>query len=117
MPRVQGHVSLDLPDIDTVMVQHLERIEHLLEEHLKRAIPAEGLLTLQQAMAWLKLGEGTVGELFRTGKIRAFRVGTDWRVSVKELERWAAEQQAKAQGKVKSKADRKGDGVLEAAGA
>lgn len=49
----------------------------------------EPLLTVQEVADRMKVTPRTVGDWIRHDKLRAIKVGRDWRVSVKDLEAFA----------------------------
>lgn len=49
----------------------------------------EPLLTVQEVADRMKVTPRTVGDWIRHDKLRAIKVGRDWRVSVKDLETFA----------------------------
>lgn len=49
----------------------------------------EPLLTVQEVADRMKVTPRTVGDWIRHDKLRAIKVGRDWRVSVKDLESFA----------------------------
>jgi excisionase family DNA binding protein len=48
------------------------------------------LLTVSDLCGYLKLNRSAVYRLIKSGKLRGFRVGGDWRVDRDEIERWRA---------------------------
>jgi putative molybdopterin biosynthesis protein len=46
------------------------------------------ILTLAEAAAMLRIGERTAYDLARQGRIPAAKVGGQWRIRVRDLERW-----------------------------
>ena len=53
---------------------------------------SEGVLTLAEVAAYLKLTERTIYRLASAKKIPAFKVGGVWRFSLQEIERWIRNQ-------------------------
>lgn len=52
----------------------------------------EGVLTLAEVAAYLKVTERTIYRLASAKKIPAFKVGGVWRFSLQEIERWIRNQ-------------------------
>jgi excisionase family DNA binding protein len=49
------------------------------------------LLTVHETAEHLKVKESTIRAWIRTGKLRAIKFGREWRVTVKDLERFLNE--------------------------
>jgi excisionase family DNA binding protein len=49
-------------------------------------------LTVGELSDLLQIHRTTIYRLLREGKLPGFRVGSDWRFSVEEIERWQREQ-------------------------
>ena len=45
----------------------------------------EGLLTFQEAMAYLKISRSTMYRFLRDGTLRGFKVGAHWRFNKEQL--------------------------------
>ena len=45
-------------------------------------------MTTSEVAAYLRVGRLTVYKMVRTGKLPAFRIGSDYRFSVEEIDRW-----------------------------
>jgi len=45
-------------------------------------------MTASEVAAYLRVGRLTVYKMVRTGKLPAFRIGSDYRFSVEEIDRW-----------------------------
>ena len=52
----------------------------------------EDLMTLEDLCYKLKISEGTAYKLLRTGAIKAFRVGTRWKIPSDAVKKFIAEQ-------------------------
>jgi excisionase family DNA binding protein len=50
------------------------------------------ILTVKEVCKLLHVHPSTIYKLTKTGKIPAFRIGTDWRFRSDVIERWTAEQ-------------------------
>lgn len=50
------------------------------------------ILTTKEAAAWLRIHPATLYRQARDGKIPSFRMGSDYRFSVRQLEEWTREQ-------------------------
>ncbi len=46
------------------------------------------MLTLAEAAALLRIGERTAYDLARQGRLPAAKVGSQWRIRLRDLERW-----------------------------
>lgn len=46
------------------------------------------VLTVKECAAWLKVHPSTIYRLLRKRGIPAFRVGSDWRIAVRDVELW-----------------------------
>jgi len=46
------------------------------------------LLTFDEAKQYLRINRGTLYKLIRNGDLPAFRVGKQWRIDKKELNKW-----------------------------
>jgi excisionase family DNA binding protein len=53
------------------------------------------VLTVNELAHYLKVHPGTVYRLLKAGKLPGFRVGSDWRLSKEEVERWLVELEKK----------------------
>jgi excisionase family DNA binding protein len=53
------------------------------------------VLTVNDLARYLKVNPSTVYRLLKTGKLPGFRVGSDWRLSKEEVERWLVELEKK----------------------
>jgi excisionase family DNA binding protein len=45
-------------------------------------------LTVNELAGYLKVHPSTVYRLLKTGELPAFRVGSDWRFRLEEIDRW-----------------------------
>ena len=53
------------------------------------------VLTVRDLSNYLRIHPSTVYRLLKTGQLPAFRVGSDWRFNVEEIDRWRVERQQK----------------------
>jgi len=53
------------------------------------------ILTVRELSEYLKVHPSTIYRLLKTGQLPAFRVGSDWRFNVEEIERWLLEREKK----------------------
>jgi excisionase family DNA binding protein len=53
------------------------------------------VLTVTELCTYLKVDRSTVYRLIKAGKLPAFKVGSDWRFNVEEIDRWRFERQKK----------------------
>jgi len=51
------------------------------------------VLTVNELCDYLKVHSSTIYRLLKTGQLPAFRVGSDWRFNVEEIERWLTERE------------------------
>jgi len=49
------------------------------------------VLTVNELSDYLKLHPTTIYRLLKAGQLPGFRIGSDWRFNVKEIERWLTE--------------------------
>ncbi len=59
---------------------------------------SEGVLTLAEVAAYLKVTERTIYRLAGAKKIPAFKVGGTWRFRATDIDGWIADQSKKAEG-------------------
>ena len=53
------------------------------------------VLTVRGLSNYLKVSPSTIYRLIKTGQLPAFRVGSDWRFNVEEIDRWRVEREKK----------------------
>jgi len=53
------------------------------------------VLKVRDLSNYLKLSPSTVYRLLKTGQLPAFRIGSDWRFNVEEIDRWRVEREKK----------------------
>jgi len=53
---------------------------------------AEGILTIEELSAYLKISKSTLYKLVREGKIPSQKIGRHWRFSKTAIDRWLGEQ-------------------------
>jgi excisionase family DNA binding protein len=64
---------------------------------MKRSLSATiEVLTVTELCTYLKVDRSTVYRLIKAGKLPAFKVGSDWRFNVEEIDRWRFEREKKA---------------------
>ena len=51
------------------------------------------VLTVNELSDYLKVHPTTIYRLLKTGQLPGFRIGSDWRFNVEEIERWLAERE------------------------
>jgi len=49
-------------------------------------------LTVAELAAHLQIHKSTIYRLLREGKLPGFRIGSDWRFAIEEIERWQRNQ-------------------------
>jgi excisionase family DNA binding protein len=53
------------------------------------------VLTVRDLSTYLRVHPSTVYRLLRTGQLPAFKVGSDWRFNIEEIDRWRVEREMK----------------------
>jgi excisionase family DNA binding protein len=53
------------------------------------------VLTVHELCEYLKVHQSTIYRLLKKGQLPAFRIGSDWRFNVEDVERWLAERQTR----------------------
>jgi excisionase family DNA binding protein len=53
------------------------------------------VLTVKDLSIYLKVHPSTIYRLLRTGQLPAFKVGSDWRFKVEEIDRWRLQHEQK----------------------
>ena len=53
------------------------------------------VLKVKDLSNYLRLSRSTVYRLLKTGQLPAFRIGSDWRFNVEEIDRWRVEREKK----------------------
>ena len=53
------------------------------------------ILTVRELSEYLKVHPSTIYRLLKTGQLPAFRVGSDWRFNVEQIEGWLVEREQK----------------------
>jgi excisionase family DNA binding protein len=51
------------------------------------------VLTVRDLGAYLRVHPSTIYRLLKTGQLPAFKVGSDWRFNVEEIDRWRVERE------------------------
>jgi excisionase family DNA binding protein len=54
------------------------------------------VLTVNELSDYLKVHPTTIYRLLKAGQLPGFRIGSDWRFNVEEIERWLAECEKRA---------------------
>ena len=54
------------------------------------------VLTVNELSDYLKVHPSTIYRLLKAGQLPAFRIGSDWRFNVEEIERWLAEREQRS---------------------
>jgi len=63
---------------------------------MKNTLPgATPVLTVRELAHYLKVNPSTVYRLIKAKQLPAFRVGSDWRFRVEEIDRWRIESEKK----------------------
>jgi len=53
------------------------------------------ILTVRELSEYLKVHPSTIYRLLKTGQLPAFRVGSDWRFNIEQIEGWLVEREQK----------------------
>jgi len=53
------------------------------------------VLKVRDLSKYLRVHPSTVYRLLKAGKLPAFRIGSDWRFNVEEIDRWRVEREQK----------------------
>jgi excisionase family DNA binding protein len=53
-----------------------------------------GVLTVAELSNYLRIHRSTIYRLVRRGDLPGFRIGSDWRFNVEEIDKWRLEQTA-----------------------
>jgi len=51
------------------------------------------VLTVRDLSNYLRIHPSTVYRLLKTGQLPAFKVGSDWRFNIEEIDRWRVERE------------------------
>ena len=51
------------------------------------------VLTVRDLSNYLRVHPSTIYRLLKTGQLPAFKVGSDWRFNVEEIDRWRVERE------------------------
>jgi excisionase family DNA binding protein len=62
-----------------------------LQAGQKRAVV--GTLTVTEVAEYLRISRSMTYRLLKRGEIPAFRIGSDWRFNLEEIDRWRAERE------------------------
>jgi excisionase family DNA binding protein len=54
------------------------------------------VLTVRELAGYLRVHQSTVYRLLREGKLPAFRIGSNWRFTREEIERWMIDEQKRS---------------------
>ena len=60
---------------------------------MKRHVPATRLLTVKEDANYLHVSRTTIFRLVKRHVLPAFKIGTDWRLNVEQIDSWRAEQE------------------------
>jgi excisionase family DNA binding protein len=55
------------------------------------------VLTVKDLAEYLKVHPSTIYRLLKGGQLPAFKVGSDWRFNLEEIERWRVEREKKTE--------------------
>ncbi len=53
------------------------------------------ILTVNELSGYLKVHPSTIYRLLKTGQLPAFKVGSDWRFNIEEIDHWRSEREKK----------------------
>ena len=57
------------------------------------------VMTIKELAAYLRLHQSTIYRLVKCGQLPAFKIGSDWRFTLEEIEAWVKRQPRAAEGK------------------
>jgi excisionase family DNA binding protein len=60
---------------------------------MKRHVPATRVLTVKEVANYLHVSRHTIFRLLKRHELPAFKIGTDWRFNVEQIDGWRAEQE------------------------
>ena len=52
------------------------------------------VMTVSEVAAYLRISRITAYRMVRSGKLPAFRIGSDWRFTVEAIDRWRTEKES-----------------------
>ena len=55
-----------------------------------------GMLTVTEVADYLKISRSMIYRLLKRGEIPGFKMGSDWRLYVEEIDRWRAEREIRS---------------------
>ena len=53
------------------------------------------VLTVKDLSTYLRVHQSTIYRLLKVGQLPAFKVGSDWRFNVEDIDRWRVEREKK----------------------
>jgi excisionase family DNA binding protein len=56
-------------------------------------VPATRILTVKEVANYLQVSRGTIFRLLKRHELPAFKIGTDWRFNVEQIDSWRAERE------------------------
>jgi excisionase family DNA binding protein len=60
---------------------------------MKRHVPATRILTVKEVANYLHVSRATIYQLVNRKELPAFKVGSDWRFNVEQIDSWCAERE------------------------
>ena len=57
---------------------------------------SKDILTVSEVSGYLRIHPTTLYRLLKKGQLPAFKIGNDWRISVKAVDRWLKEMQTRS---------------------
>jgi excisionase family DNA binding protein len=73
----------------------MAKIEQTQAESTSNFDPLTGkVLTVREVASYLRVHSSTIYRLLKKGQLPAFRIGSDWRFMVDQIDRWREEAEA-----------------------
>jgi len=68
-----------------------EKLEYPASTGVESGLLANKMLTAQELAAYLRVNRSTVYRLLKKGELPGFRIGSEWRFRIDEVNRWFKE--------------------------
>jgi excisionase family DNA binding protein len=79
-----------LSQLNLLTELHVKRIREVMRRSLSDIAP---VLTVRELSDYLRVHPSTIYRLLRARQLPAFKVGSDWRFNVEEIDRWRVERE------------------------